>query len=454
MPPAVEDWIGPRHPSRFIREFVASIDLEECGFVMPDEVQGGECYHPDFLLAVWLYGYWRKVRSLRKLEEACQNDVGFVWLSGNLKPDHNALWRFWKANKKALRMLFGKTVRVALDLGQVEMITQAIDGTKIEAACGQWGSYTREGHEKIVKELDRMIGKLEQKLAGSALTARANELSEELADKQKLREKVRESLERMKEEEIGHLHPQEPDARRMKADGRPFGYNAQIVADAKSSVVIACDVVNEENDTAQLAPMMEKAKETTSQTARNTLADTGYSTGAQLLKASEQSTSTVLAPLSRTVVPDNPHDYHRTRFTHDKERDVVLCPQGQALAFHHERERSGVTERIYRNAEACAGCPVRSLCTTDRHGRSIEVKPYDDVVAQLRERMKLEENRELSGTRGMIVERPFAHIKAHWDFRRWTVKGLENVKAQWAMICATWNLTRIFKVWKLAPATA
>ena len=50
----------------------------------------------------------------RRLEEACANDLGFIWLSGTHRPDHHALWRFWQANRAALKTLFKRTVRVAL----------------------------------------------------------------------------------------------------------------------------------------------------------------------------------------------------------------------------------------------------------------------------------------------------------------------------------------------------
>ena len=50
--------------------------------------------------------------------------------------------------------------------------------------------------------------------------------------------------------------------------------------------------------------------------------------------------------------------------------------------------------------------------------------------------------------RGGIIERLFGHIKEHDGFRRWTVSGLEAVRTQWTMLCATVNLRVIYRRWK------
>ena len=57
---------------------------------------GAPAYHPRALLSVWLYGFMTGVRSCRKLEVACRDQIPYLWLTGWQHPDHNALWRFYK----------------------------------------------------------------------------------------------------------------------------------------------------------------------------------------------------------------------------------------------------------------------------------------------------------------------------------------------------------------------
>ncbi len=79
LPPSIEDWVGPTHPARFIRCFVESLDLMDLGIEVRDfGTAGRPPFAPALLLRLWLYGYFKKIRSSRKLEEACRNDLGFI----------------------------------------------------------------------------------------------------------------------------------------------------------------------------------------------------------------------------------------------------------------------------------------------------------------------------------------------------------------------------------------
>ena len=119
LPPALEDWVPADHPARFLREFVEQLDLPALGFVLPAAVEGRPPYAPSLLLKIWLYGYFHRLRSTRKLEAACGDQLPLIWLTGMIQPDHNSLWRFWRDNQKALRAIFKQTVQLALHTGAV-----------------------------------------------------------------------------------------------------------------------------------------------------------------------------------------------------------------------------------------------------------------------------------------------------------------------------------------------
>jgi transposase len=451
LPPSVEDWVGPEHPARFVREFVAALDLPALGLDTLKRDEGGVTYEPALLLSVWLYGYLRRVRSTRAVERACREEMGFVWLSGNHRPDHNALWRFWDAHREGLRALFRQSVKVAFQLDLLGLVAQALDGTKIMASCSGRGGFDQKHLEKLLAQLDTELTEREAEIARAGEAAAAAGLPAELHRTQTLRAQVRGALARVRSGEAKHAHPLEPDAARMDCDGRNrFGYNAQALVDAKAQVIVAAELTNAPNDTAQLTPMLAHASAVRAAIGADahpaTLADGGYASGAQLAAAA-QAGHDVLTPLPSSS-KDDADPYHAAHFRHDPARQVVVCPQGRELPFHHGRERRGHKLAVYRSAQVCKDCPVRSLCTTDRHGRSIDIGPGHAQIEALRARWKNPGTEEYYELRAPTVEPVFAQVKQQMGFRRWTLRGLEKARVQWAMLCTTWNLQVIYRHWR------
>ena len=92
-------------------------------------------------------------------------------------------------------------------------------------------------------------------------------------------------------------------------------------------------------------------------------------------------------------------------------------------------------------------CPVRDECSRNRQGRLIEISPYDAAVDKLRAKLADPEKRQRLRRRKVIVEPVFGMIKQVEGFRRWTVRGLEQVKTRWAVICTAFNLKKMHKAW-------
>ncbi|MGF1657558.1 MAG: IS1182 family transposase [Verrucomicrobiales bacterium] len=457
LPPSLEDWVRADHPARFIRDFCSGLDLSKLKVEQPSQGDHGRpCYGPELLLRVWLYGYYEKVRSCRKLEAACRERVGFIWLCGNQAPDHNTLWRFWNKNRKALRAIFKKTVFVAMEVGLVGLVLQAVDGTKIAASCSGRGVYDRESLQKLLAKLDEVIAELESNMEQEPQTSgqdlgQDNNLSQ-MENATRMREKVLEALARVEAGEAKHLHPLEPEARRMQSDGRNrFSYNAQAVVDHKERIIVAAEVVNDPADHVLLNGMIEQTEENTGSRNATTLADGGYAGGRELEKA-KQAGREIVAPVPPGCKNPEDKQYHASKFTYKPQEDVVVCPQGRKLPFQRERTRkNGDVIRVYRSAQVCKGCPAFGLCTRDRHGRSIDVAPWRELLIEHGQKMKEPMAKALYGMRGEIVEPVFGWIKQQMGFRRWTVQGLDKVNAQWALLCAACNLKAIYRHWAASP---
>ena len=448
LAPSVEEWVKADHPARFVREFVAALPLAELKLDTLEREEGGVAYDPRLLVGAWLYGYLCKVRSTRAVERACREEMGFVWLTGNHQPDHNALWRFWTAHRAQLHELFRQTIRVAVDLKLVGLVVQAVDGTKIAAAASGRGGFDRAHLEKLLARLDAELQEREAAIAQAGDEASVA-LPPELQPTARLRERVQAALARVQAGETKHAHPLEPEAARMQCDGRNrFGYNAQAVVDQQAQIVLAAEVTNAPTDAAQLVPMVAAAQANCEPTSATplTLADGGYASAAQFTAASNAGYPVLTPPPSSWRDTSDP--YHAAHFRHLPERQVVVCPQGRELPFRHLRKKRALAVEVYRSAKACKDCPVRAQCTSDRHGRTIEIQPGHAEVVRAHARWQQPATAELYAFRAATVEPVFAQIKQQMGFRRWTVRGLPKVAAQWAMLCTTWNLKVLYRHWR------
>jgi len=449
LPPALEDWVPADHPARFIREFVDQLDLAALGFALPTAAAGRPPYAPSLLLKIWLYGYFHRIRATRKLEVACREHLSLLWLTALLQPDHNSLWRFWRDNQKALRTIFKQTVQLAVRTSAVGLALQALDGTKIEAAASGQTGWSKEYMEKRLAQLDPALDQIELKVVeeNADVAAPGYRLPAGLAQRQALRDEIKKGLAQLEADGRQHYHPVEPEARRMKVgQTNRFAYNAQAVADAQDDVIVACDASRQETDTGQLVPMIEQARANLGVAAQNptTLADTGYGAGADLHAAAQADVPVLVPPAVGKPAHDNP--YAAQHFHYDAPAQTVTCPRGQTLDHAGHTTKEGV--RVERYRCHCADCPVRAQCTRDPKGRQFEVWPHTPEVQAMRDLLRQPGPAGQFAQRGGIIERRFAQLKQHDGFRRWTVWGLDGVRTQWALLCATLNLRVLYRRWR------
>jgi transposase len=100
----LEDYISEENPVRVIDAFVDSLDLDLAGFIrtVPKET-GRPPYDPRDLLKLYVYGYFNKIRSSRKLMTECTRNIELFYLLGKLTPDFRTISDFRKDNTKALK---------------------------------------------------------------------------------------------------------------------------------------------------------------------------------------------------------------------------------------------------------------------------------------------------------------------------------------------------------------
>lgn len=85
LPPSLDDLMDRDDPVRFLREVPPALDLNAFHAAYRSERGRPPC-DPEMMLGLLLYGHMRRIRSSRRLAEACWRDVSFMYLTGRARP--------------------------------------------------------------------------------------------------------------------------------------------------------------------------------------------------------------------------------------------------------------------------------------------------------------------------------------------------------------------------------
>src|SRR4030042_1417412 len=279
MPVSLEDWLSEGHLAWFMLDAVEAIDLSQFYLKYRADGWGHAAYDPQMMVSLLLYAYCLGVRSSRQIERACEVDVAFRVIAGNLRPDYSTICRFRSEEEED--RLCGKGSR----------------GDEIPEELRD-----RRSRLARLKECrERLAMEKEEKAQYQAEKIEKRQAEEASAGHRKRGRKPKETDEILKKAEKAKANETEPDSRIMKTrKGYIQGYNAQAIVD-KGQIILADDVTQEPNDVHQLHPMTDKAKQELQaagvhEEIKSELADAGYWSENNVVKSSPTDPEFLIAP--------------------------------------------------------------------------------------------------------------------------------------------------------------
>jgi len=211
-------------------------------------------------------------------------------------------------------------------------------------------------------------------------------------------------------------------------------------------IITAVDTVQDPDDHSQLISMMVQAEENTAKKADMTLSDAGYHSGANLAGCSEREQA-IAMPESQERALKEP--FHKDNFTYNLDTDSYTCPCGEILRFVFTRNSRGNISRIYRSSGAvCRQCTAFSICTKYKNGRELQIGSYDVILKLHRAWMETPEAKRKYALRKELPEPVFGIIKEQMGYRRFLLRGWNNVRAEAVMIATAFNLRTLYRVWQ------
>jgi len=275
LPLNLEEFVSEDHISRVLNDLIDVVDISAIESTYSEN--GCSAYHPRPFLKILFYGYLINIRSSRKIDDMTQTDTAFMYLAAMQKPDFHTICRFRSTHLDSIKEIFSQIVTFCKEMGLIGS-SISIDGTKVKANASPRQS---KSSDAIEKETDKILRESietdehEDEIYGDSTPYR---MPEELVDKKYRLEKIKAAKKKMDEEKLKKVNITDTDAKIMKhKDGsKKPSYNCQVAVDEKEQIIVAADLVDEENDLHQIEPMIENVKETLGYKPTVVLADAGY----------------------------------------------------------------------------------------------------------------------------------------------------------------------------------
>ncbi len=467
LPPDIRDCLSKDHICFVINDIVDNLDISCIERTYSEN--GAPAYNPVMLIKGIFFAYTRGIRSSRKIEELATENLVFRYLFANQCPDHGTINLFRKSHLVDLENIFVQIVRLGRDLKITDPTDISIDGTILGANASKKATHDQEEITKLKKRIRDIlreaenIDKQEDEIYGK--DHGYNEMPENLKDPKTRKEKIKQSLDKLKKLEKAEqtikekqqaaknseekklsknrtTNTTDPDANLMKLknnDKCKPGYIGQIATN--NQIILAYDIVdNEQNSFLQTIKHVEK---NIKQKVKTVKADAGYFSKKNMDGINKKQIDAYI-PDQRKLIEENQEknnemsEYDRRNFTYNESKDEFICPQNQCLPL--VRIDKGTKKYIGIN---CGNCPVKDKCTKGKN-RHINYNPkLEQFKTEMRKKLNTEKGKAKYLERMSDVEPVFANIVYNQKANNFLCRGKPKVKTEFGLACIAHNLVKI-----------
>ena len=467
LPVNVMEWLPENDVVYMVLSILDLLDLSSFLSKHRADGVGSAFYNPRCMMGILMYAMIRGEQSSRRIESSCVYDIGYRLVAQGLTPDYTTIFRFKQKNADEIKGLFKQFARLLVKSHATRIGILAIDGTKIAANASLSANRKAEYIEAELNHLfnESMNCDKQETIDGTTPVVTDYKLPDELATKERRKEVLQKSMEKLnerqeieaekqkalirdrekEEEETGKKKrgrkPAEPktvpspDAKVNTTDptsqvmstahGFIQGFNGQIVV-TEDQFIIAAALTDDQNDKNQLQPMMDEVNELlesvqTDERPEAVLADSGYCSMQNVL----------------SETPDGPKLYLAT----SKERKFQDAGNYEAFRIR--------LDEICRPAPGMCDPTIPELASI---GTAVgDFYLYRDRPATQQEvcwgimdaRVRSPSGRELYRKRKIMPEPVFGNIKFNMRLRRFSLKGKDKCEGEFCLAAMCHNIIKI-----------
>jgi len=441
--PSLQDWLPANHLAHFVADVVEELDLSAIyADYERQDGRGQPAYHPVVLVRVLLYAYAKGITSSRRIEQAIADDIGFRYLAANQLPDHDTIASFRRRHLTALGGLFVDVLRLCQKAGLVKLGNVAIDGTKIlaNASSARNASYSQleEREQYWLEVVDKLLGEAQRVDAeeDAQLGAESGHgLPAELANASQRLARIRQAKQELRAEAQQQLAAAEAEAQQVK-ESKP-GKEAN--AEERS-------LHHQRRERSK--KRLQRAQKNAAQPGRTY----NFVDPDSRLMHDNGLNSIVQSYNAQVAVDDQAQVIVAAEITQQVTDRGQLLPMVESVQGNTGALPAVITaDAGYWNSvdlqdERLKGSQVLVPPDGARGRETLPANaPRDATAVGMRERLQSDEGRALFRLRKTVVEPVLGQIKHARGIRRFLLRGLDQVSAEWKLICAGHNLLKLFR---------
>jgi len=494
IPVSLQDQLMPGTLEHTIHEVVEKkVDLSIFDDNYNNDETGSPAYDPKILLKIVLLAFSRSMIGSRKIERACQENITFMALSCGMAPDHSTIAYFISSMKEEIIHIFRDVLLYCEELNLLGATHFSLDGCKLPSnASKQWsGTFKELKHkrDKLEEKVRKLVSEHEREDKRKSSDEKRNNQIKRINKKidridKFLKENTPKKGKRKKE--IQSNVTDNESAKMPTAHGVIQGYNAQALVDDKHQVIIHPEAMGNGQDTDNLYPMIDRAKENMKTIGKSEdyftdkilTADANYHSNKNIEKCEKEKIDAYIPDTlyrkrderykdqSRfkdgVNKPPKKRDYKLKKeifsweeFEYDQEVGKYKCPNGKYLnqqSLNHKSRNK--LYKYYRAKESdCKECSLRSKCLAKKDGKTRallnpigyrEDKEEQFTHSQMmRQKVDSEEGKAIYSKRLGNIEPVFANIRFIKQLNRFSFRGKCKVNIQWMLYCMVHNIEKI-----------
>ncbi len=394
---------------------------------------GRPAYAPGRMLGLILYGILHGQTSLREMERLARLDLGCMWVTGGIYPDHSSIGDFILMHEESLGGdCFKSLTETVLEKTQSSGERVAVDGTVVEAAGSRFKRLKEEAIQSQLETAQKKSEKAPEDETAQHELAQAEQISEIFNERKAAR------INKGNRTDTLSVSPTDPESMMQPQKhkrGHAFSYKPSVLAN-EARVITAIDV-DPSNEVSVVEGMLEQSREITGNYPEELMGDGGYFANEMIEVTLAHDISLLSSEKAKHKTSSESKVFQKRDFRYIESENVYICPAGEKLTT----STTGQSKAAYTTT-ACQSCGLRDQCSKAKQGRRIRREPGDIEKELLREAMRHPQAQKILSQRKAMVEPVFSVMRLKQGLNRFRRKGLKGVKLEFSLHALAYNLSR------------